>query len=141
MKKSELKQLIQEVIQEEKFGRKRYFVTLTRDYKVPGLGTTYKKGQRVSVILGADGIPYIVAGHGLSIDFPPEVAKLSTVQSELPDELVRRMGDILKKLEVLTKNKSVYYSDVFTDEVAKKFVSKVEEKLKKFASTKSPIRK
>ena len=100
-----------------KYGRTTYRVKMLKDYKPEGMGVKYMKGTYAHVDdIGANGLPYIVAGHGLTITFPKAIARLITVTERLPHALTKRIGGLKRALTNLVNDRKRYYDDVFTTE-------------------------
>lgn len=100
-----------------KYGRTTYRAKMLKDYTPYGMGVKYAKGTyaRVDGVTAA-GLPYIVAGHGLTITFPKAVARLITVTERLPHALTKRIGGLKRALTNLVNDRERYYNDVFTTE-------------------------
>jgi hypothetical protein len=100
-----------------KYGKTTYRVKMIKDYVPRGMAVEYKKGTYVRVDdIGANGLPYIVAGHGLAVTFPKAVARLITVTERLPHALTKRIGGLKRALANLVNDRKRYYNDVFTTE-------------------------
>ena len=123
-----------------KYGNITYRVKLLKNYEPEGFGTTYKKGSIYAVELGSAGIPYITAGHGLAIYFPPTIAKLITVQNRLPEEISKHIARIKRALGHLAHHRARYYDDVFTTKDILALEKDVTAKLKALKHVKAPKR-
>jgi hypothetical protein len=148
MTKSELKKVIKECLLENsslmeeptKYGTERHTLEFTKDFK-DALGTVHKAGSTTSIDGHDNEYAWAVAGHGLTIDYPLTHAKVVTTQTQLPDKLHKQLIHAKESLSRVLKSKETYYSDVFPQEEAEKFIKDAIEILTKIKSTKGHVRK